>query len=94
LWPSASPIPAQAQDIWILDTATGKFTHLPGFPAQVDLKFSSLAWTSDDRLVLILQGGGRTVLAVWRAGSRTLPLRPLRLPARSGGSDAFVPLVD
>jgi hypothetical protein len=89
----AYPGPAQAQDVWILDTATGTFRHLPGFPAQVDLKFSSIAWTRDDRLVLLLQGGGRTVLAVWRPGTRTLPLRVLALPERSGGSDTFVPLV-
>jgi hypothetical protein len=89
----AYPGPAQAEDVWILDTATGNFTHLPGFPAQVRLKFSSMAWTSDDRLVLLLEGGGRTVLAVWRPGSASLPLRPLDLPARSGGSDSFVPLV-
>jgi hypothetical protein len=89
----AYPGPAQAEDVWILDTATGKFAHLPGFPAQVDLKFSSMAWTSDDRLVLLLQGGGRTVLAVWHPGSKSLPLRPLDLPERSGGSDSFVPLV-
>ena len=89
----AYPGPQQAADVWILDTATGKFTHLPGMPAQVDLKFSSMAWTSDDRLVLLLQGGGRTVLAVWRPGAKTLPLRPVRLPEHTGGSDTFVPLV-
>ena len=89
----AYPGPAQASDVWILDTRTGRYTHLPGFPAQVRLKFSSMAWTSDDRLVLLLEGGGRTVLAVWRPGSRTLPLRPLELPAHTGGSDTFVPLV-
>jgi hypothetical protein len=90
----AYPGPAQAFDVWMLDTATGSFTHLPGhLPAQVDLKFSSMAWTSDDRLVLLLQGGGRTVLAVWRPGSKTLPLRPIKLPRHTGGSDTFVPLV-
>jgi hypothetical protein len=89
----AYPGPAQASDVWILDTRTGRYTHLPGFPAQVRLKFSSMAWTSDDRLVLLLEGGGRTVLAVWHPGSRTLPLRPIELPAHTGGSDTFVPLV-
>ena len=90
----AYPGPQQAFDVWILDTATGAFTHLPGrLPAQVALKFSSMAWTSDDRLVLLLQGGGRTVLAVWRPGSKTLPLRPVELPEHTGGSDTFVPLV-
>jgi hypothetical protein len=90
----AYPGPAQASDVWILDTATGTFTHLPGFPAQVRLKFSSMAWASDDRLVLLLEGGGRTVLAVWRPGAPTLPVRPVALPHRTGGSDTFVPLVD
>lgn len=89
----AYPGPAQASDVWILDTATGTSTHLPGMPAQVRLKLSSMAWTSDDRLVLLLKGGGRTVLAVWRPGSDTLPLRPVELPAHTGGSDTFVPLV-
>jgi hypothetical protein len=89
----AYPGPAQAFDVWILDTRTGRYAHLPGFPAQVRLKFSSIAWTSDDRLVLLLEGGGRTVLAVWRPGSHTLPLRPVELPAHTGGSDTFVPLV-
>ncbi len=77
----AYPGPAQASDVWILDTATGKYTHLPGMPAQVDLKFSSMAWARDGRLVLLLQGGGRTVLAVWRPGAHTLPLRVVHLPA-------------
>ncbi|MDX6563991.1 MAG: hypothetical protein QOD65_3805 [Gaiellales bacterium] len=89
----AYPGPAQAFDVWMLDTATGAFTHLPGLPAQVDLKFSSMAWTSDDRLVLLLQGGGRTVLAIWRPGTNTLPLRPVQLPEHTGGSDTFVALV-
>jgi hypothetical protein len=89
----AYPGPAQASDVWILDTRTGRYSHLPGMPAQVRLKFSSMAWTSDDRLVLLLESGGRTVLAVWRPGMRTLPLRPVQLPAHTGGSDTFVPLV-
>jgi hypothetical protein len=90
----AYPGPAQASDVWILDTRTGRYVlHLPGFPAQVRLKFSSMAWTSDNRLVLLLESGERTVLAVWRPGSRTLPLRPVQLPAPTGGSDTFVPLV-
>ena len=87
------PGPAQALDLWILDTATGKFTHLPGFPAQVRLKFSYVAWTRDDRLVMLLEGGGRTVLAVWTPGSKQLPLREVDLPERTGNSPSFVPLV-
>ena len=78
----AYPGPAQAEDVWTLDTTTGIFTHLPGYPARVDIKFSDIAWTSDQRLVIIAQGGGRTVLGVWTPGQATLRLR--RVPSRDG----------
>ena len=85
----AYPGPAQAEDIWMLDTHTGSFTHLPKYPAQVDIKFSDIAWTRDNRLVIIAQGGGRTVLGIWKPGQATLPLRTL--PIRNGYRP-FVPL--
>ena len=78
----AYPGPAQAEDLWILDTRSGRLTHVPGYPARVDIKFSDLAWTTDGRLVIVAQGGGRTVAALWRAGARTLPMR--RVPAEHG----------
>jgi hypothetical protein len=78
----AYPGPAQAEDIWVLDTATGAFTHVPGYPAQVDIKASDVAWTGDGRLVIVAHGGGRAVLGIWRPGDAALPLRPL--PARDG----------
>ena len=91
----AYPGPAQAEDVWMLDTSTGKFTHLPAYPARVDIKFSDIAWTPDGRLVIIAQGGGRTVLGLWKPGQTTLLLRtvasrdgyhfvPLAEPARHG----------
>ena len=85
----AYPGPAQAEDVWMLDTTTGTFTHLPGYPAGVDIKFSDIAWTTDGRLVIIAQGGGRTVLGLWKPGQATLHLRTL--PSRDGYH--FVPLV-
>jgi hypothetical protein len=85
----AYPGPAQAEDVWMLDTLTGVFTHLAGYPAQVDIKFSDIAWTADERLVIIAQGGGRTVLGLWKPGQATLRLRAL--PRRDGYH--FVPLV-
>ena len=66
----------------MLDTTTGTFTHLPGYPAGVDIKFSDIAWTTDGRLVIIAQGGGRTVLGLWKPGQATLHLRTL--PSRDG----------
>ena len=89
----AYPGPAQAVDVWLLDTTTGRFTHVPGFPAQQDIKFSHIAWTSDHHLVVVSQSGGtRTVLGVWTPGQATLPV--LRVPTRGGGGYySFVPLL-
>ncbi len=100
----AYPGPAQAEDVWMLDTATGIFTHLPGYPARVDIKFSDIAWTTDERLVIIAQGGGRTVLGLWKPDRRRCacaPYRPATVtissrswgrhdPARSSGSARLV----
>jgi hypothetical protein len=85
----AYPGPAQAEDIWMLDTATGKFTHMPGYPAQVDIKFSNIVWTNDDRLVIVAQGGGRTVVGIWKPGGTMLPLRTV--PTLQG-YNSFVPI--
>lgn len=56
---------------------------------RVDIKFSDVAWTADDRLVVIAQGGGRTVLGLWKPGQTTLRVRTV--PSRDGYH--FVPLV-
>lgn len=85
--------PGQAEDFWIFDPATLRLQHLPGFPAQVKLKFSSWRWLDDGRLALLLQGGERSVVAVWTPGSTTLPLVPLeQLLEHTNGS--FVPVID
>ena len=90
----AYPGPGQAEDFWIVDPANRKLRHLPGFPAQVDLKFSSWGWIEDGRLVLILRGGDRTVVAVWTPGARAIPLLPVELPGRTTGSGSLVAVVD
>ena len=82
--------PSQAADVWILNTSTGSLTEVPGFPALELLKFSTIAWTPDDRLVVASTGPGRTVVGVWRPGQPTMALRtvpPLH------GYTAVVPLV-
>jgi hypothetical protein len=78
----ADPGPRQASDLWLLDPRTGKFTHVPGYPIFEDLKFSSVAWTADGRLIVAAQGPGRTALAVYRAGSAQLEVG--RVPRLSG----------
>jgi hypothetical protein len=86
--PTTNP---QREDLLVLDTRTGRFTRVPGFPIEDDLKFSSVAWASDDRLVLTVHLGNGTRLGIYRPG-HGVSLRPLRLPAFAG-SDTFVPLV-
>ena len=66
--------PSQAADVWILNTSTGSLTEVPGFPALELLKFSTIAWTADDRLVVASTGPRRTVVGVWRPGERTMAL--------------------
>ena len=84
----------QVTDVWLLDPATRHFRHLPDMPAAVDLKFTSMAWASERRLVILAQTGGpsgeRNLVAVWKPGQRQIALRPVRLPARNSGSDTFV----
>ena len=82
--------PSQAADVWVLNTNTGSLTEVPGFPALELLKFSTIAWTADDRLVVASTGPRRTVVGVWRPGQRTMGLRtvpPLH------GYTAVVPLL-
>jgi hypothetical protein len=84
--------PKQAMDVWILDTRTGRLTHLPGMPTFVDLKFTSINWTTDGRLVVLGETDHKGIVAVWRPGAAKLQIKPLRLPQRTSGSDTFAPL--
>jgi hypothetical protein len=82
----------QAMDVWLLDTRTGGLTHLPGMPAFVDLKFTSMEWTRDGRLVVLGESDRRGFVAIWRPGAAKLQVRRVRLPLRTSGSDSFAPL--
>lgn len=82
----------QVLDVWLLDTRTGRLTQLPGMPAFVALKRTSMAWTYDGRLVLLGESDGKDIVAVWRPGKRRLALKTVRLPERTSGSDSFAPL--
>jgi len=83
----------QVTDVWLLDTKTRKLTQLPGMPAFVSLKFTSMAWTHDGRLVLLGERDRKGFVAVWRPGQRRLAVKAVRLPDRSAsGSDSFAPL--
>jgi hypothetical protein len=83
----------QVTDVWLLDTKAQKLTQLPAMPAFVSLKFTSLAWTHDGRLVLLGERDRKGFVAVWRPGQRRLAVKTVRLPDRSAsGSDSFAPL--
>jgi hypothetical protein len=80
----------QVTDVWLLDTVTGEFQHLPDMPAEVALKRTRMSWTADGRLVWLAESGGRDVVAVWKPGEERIRVRRVQLPMRSGGSDSFV----
>jgi hypothetical protein len=84
--------PTQLMDVWLLDLRTRRWGQLPGMPVLVALKFTSMAWTGDGRLLLLGRFDGvGDALAVWRPGQDRLAVRRLRLPADRAGSDSFVP---
>lgn len=82
----------QVLDVWLLDTKTEELTQLPGMPAFVSLKGTSIAWTDDGRLVLLGESNGKDVVAVWRPGQRRLGIKTLSLPIADSGSDSFAVL--
>jgi len=85
----------QVTDAWLLDPSTGRWQHIPGMPADVALKFTSMSWTSDGRLVMLAQTptsgpASHVVIAVWRPGQKSLAVRSVHIPARDSGSDSFI----
>lgn len=88
----AYPGPQQAEDVFLLNRRTGTLTHVPGFPAQIRLKFSSMAWADDGRLVMLLSDDRGTRIGTYRPGDRSVALRHIELPAGSDGGQ-FVPIV-
>jgi len=81
--------PLQVLDVWILDTRAARITQLPGMPAFMAIKRTSLAWTDDGRLVLLGESNGEQVVAVWRPGQRRLALKTVQLPELDAGSNSF-----
>jgi len=79
----------QAFDVRVLDTQTGKFAHVPDMPLFVWLKWTSMAWTADGRLVLVTRNDERQVVAVWRPGQGRLHLKTVRVPNRSAPVNTF-----
>jgi hypothetical protein len=87
--PSGGGAGKQVLDIWLLNTRTRELTQVPDMPAFVALKYTSMSWTNDGRLVLLARSMGRDLVAVWRPGQRRLAIRTVRLRPRTSGSDSF-----
>ena len=80
----------QVTDVWLLNPASRRFQHLPGMPAAVALKATSMSWARGERLVMLAQTAQHDVVAVWQPGQLQLKVRRVRLPERNSGSDSFV----
>ena len=80
----------QVTDVWLLDLRTRHWRHLPGTPLITGVKFMSMQWTADGRLVLAgnFERFGEAVV-VWRPGQDHLAIKRLDLPDYAG-SDTFV----
>jgi hypothetical protein len=83
----AWPGPRQRMDVWLLGLRDLRWRHLPSMPVPARLKFTSMSWTPDGRLVLLgdFDEVG-TAVAVWWPGQQQLAIRRLTLPARAGDS--------
>jgi hypothetical protein len=90
--PSYQGTGTQVTDVWLVDPATATAQHVPDMPAVVDLKFTSMAWTSDGRLVWLARRYGRRLVGVWQPGEPQIAVSVVRIPSRPSGSDSFVPL--
>jgi hypothetical protein len=81
----------EGYDLWLLDTVTRRWQHLPDLPAaDIATKATDMAWTGDGRLV-VLTGTATLghVVAVWRPGQPRLALRQIKLPTPSPGTNTL-----
>ena len=74
--------PEHRLDMWLLDTQTRRWEHLPGMPARIVPKATDVEWSADGRVV-ILSG---EALGVWRPGSPQLAVARVRPPEQPGSN--------
>jgi hypothetical protein len=88
--PAPALPPAAGLDEWLVNTTTCRWRQRPDMAANVVLKFTSMNWTGDGRLVFWPRS---PTSATWsRCSARPTPDRSARSTCRSGsgGSDSFV----
>ena len=72
--------PEHRLDIWLLDSETGRWQHLPGMPGRLIPKVTDIKWTADGRVVIL----SSDVLAAWRPGETRLAMRRVNRPTQPG----------
>jgi hypothetical protein len=72
--------PKHRSDLWLLDTMTRRWQHLPDMPARVVPKTTHVEWTADGRVVVLAYN----VLGVWRPGQTRLAVRRVKPPKQPG----------
>jgi hypothetical protein len=72
--------PTHRFDLWLLDTGTGRWQHMPGMPAHLIPKATDVEWTADGR-ILILSGG---FLRAWRPGESRVTVHRVKPPRQPG----------
>ncbi|MQA84019.1 MAG: hypothetical protein GEV03_05135 [Streptosporangiales bacterium] len=83
--------PGQLMDVWVLDTEARRWLQLPQMPTYTDLKRTSMAWTTDGRLVMLgtFDGLGDAVVT-WGAGEGHLSYSRVDLPDARGDASLVV----
>ena len=74
--------PQHRVDLWLLDTRTRRWQHLPGMPAPMVPKITAVRWTADGGVVLL----AGNLLAVWRPGAPRLAVGGVPPPRQPGGN--------
>jgi hypothetical protein len=73
--------PEHRLDLWLLDTRTRRWQHLPDMPAPMVPKVTDVQWTADGRVVVL----SSDLLAVWRPGEPRLAVGRVPPPKQPGG---------
>lgn len=72
--------PEHRLDLWLLDTASRRWQHLPGMPARIVPKATDVAWTAAGDVV-VLAGD---LLLTWHPSERRLVSRRVPPPQQAG----------
>jgi hypothetical protein len=72
--------PGHKVDMWLLDTQTRRWEHLPGMPARLVAKVTETEWTPDGRVVIL----SSDAIGVWRPGEPRLSVARVKTSKRPG----------